>query len=135
MIEQSRNKSGKFVSKSSQLRQVRAIRLTDNTWNKLGQLAAHRNMTRADYLESVVSCSSGQQLELFGGEKSPSEEVITSQTRKSGTQLAIRLQVSSAALTNWIKAGIMISRSATRDPDGIGWQRVDGTKFYRPVIE
>lgn len=51
MNNQSRNQSGKFVAKSNENRQVRSIRLTDSAWDKLGQLARERGITRADLLE------------------------------------------------------------------------------------
>lgn len=51
MNNQSRNESGKFAAKSNENRQVRSIRLTDPAWDKLGQLASERGITRADLLE------------------------------------------------------------------------------------
>ena len=51
MSQQGRNKLGKFSAKSDTNRQVRSIRLTDATWNKLGDLADERSITRADLLE------------------------------------------------------------------------------------
>lgn len=51
MNNQSRNESGKFAAKSNENRQVRSIRLTDSAWDKLGQLALERGITRADLLE------------------------------------------------------------------------------------
>lgn len=51
MNNQGRNESGKFLSKSDEKREVRSIRLTDSTWDKLGQLADERGITRADLLE------------------------------------------------------------------------------------
>jgi hypothetical protein len=54
MNNQNRNESGKFAAKSNENRQVRSIRLTDSTWDKLGQLASERGITRADLLEECV---------------------------------------------------------------------------------
>lgn len=51
MNKQERNKSGKFLPKSEEMRKVRSIRLTDSTWEKLGDLANERSITRADLLE------------------------------------------------------------------------------------
>lgn len=51
MNKQERNKLGKFLPKSEEMRKVRSIRLTDSTWEKLGKLANERSITRADLLE------------------------------------------------------------------------------------
>ena len=51
MNQQSRNDLGKFLPKSDENRQVRSIRLTDATWNALGELASDRSITRADLIE------------------------------------------------------------------------------------
>jgi len=51
MIKQGRNESGKFASKSDEMRQVRSIRLTDAAWDSLGKLADKRSITRADLIE------------------------------------------------------------------------------------
>ena len=51
MIKQGRTKQGKFLPKSDDYRQVRSIRLTDNSWEVLGKLAECRGITRADLLE------------------------------------------------------------------------------------
>ena len=55
MIERSRNKKGKFVSKSDEYRKVRSIRLTDSTWDKLRQLASKENITVADLIEKTIA--------------------------------------------------------------------------------
>lgn len=51
MIKQGRSKKGKFLPKSNDYRQVRSIRLTDSSWEALGELASNRGITRADLLE------------------------------------------------------------------------------------
>lgn len=51
MIKQGRTKQGKFLPKSEEHRQVRSIRLTDNSWEALGKFADYRGITRADLLE------------------------------------------------------------------------------------
>jgi predicted DNA-binding ribbon-helix-helix protein len=51
MSQQGRNELGKFSSKSDENRQVRSIRLTDATWNALGEVANKRSITRADLIE------------------------------------------------------------------------------------
>ncbi len=54
MIEQERD-NGKFAVKGSEPRTVRSIRLTDSTWNALEDKASEQDMTKADYLEALVS--------------------------------------------------------------------------------
>ncbi len=49
-----RDKLGQFVLKSDKPRKVRSIRLTDDTWDYLGELANQRGITRADLLEEYV---------------------------------------------------------------------------------
>ena len=51
---QGRNKKGRFVSKSQSGRKVRSIRVTDEVWNKFGEMAVQRGITRADLLEEIV---------------------------------------------------------------------------------
>lgn len=51
MSQQGRNEAGKFSAKSNENRQVRSIRLTDVTWNALGELANELSITRADLIE------------------------------------------------------------------------------------
>jgi hypothetical protein len=45
---------GKFALKNNDYRQVRSLRLTDETWKALGIVAECMRMTRADYLEEMV---------------------------------------------------------------------------------
>jgi hypothetical protein len=54
MMEQERD-NGKFAAKGSELRTVRSIRLTDSTWNALEDKASEQDMSKADYLEALVS--------------------------------------------------------------------------------
>jgi phage shock protein A len=44
-----------FAPKSSQIREVRSLRLTDKTWEDLGKLAAEQEMTRADLIEEILA--------------------------------------------------------------------------------
>ena len=62
MSQQERNEAGKFAAKSNEMRQVRSIRLTDTTWDKLGGLANHRGITRADLVETWME---GEYFELL----------------------------------------------------------------------
>lgn len=45
---------GKFAIKSDDYREVRSLRLTDNTWKALGVASECLGLTRADYLEEIV---------------------------------------------------------------------------------
>jgi hypothetical protein len=49
-----RDIQGKFALKNDDYRQVRSLRLTDDTWKALGIAAECNRMTRADYLEEIV---------------------------------------------------------------------------------
>jgi hypothetical protein len=55
MTERERNDGGKFVTKGSEVRTVRSIRLTDSTWNALEDKASEHDMSKADYFEALVS--------------------------------------------------------------------------------
>ncbi|MBW4635762.1 MAG: hypothetical protein KME30_28950 [Iphinoe sp. HA4291-MV1] len=49
-----RDIQGKFARKNDDYRQVRSLRLTDQTWKILGISAECLGMTRADYLEQLM---------------------------------------------------------------------------------
>jgi hypothetical protein len=49
-----RDIQGKFALKNNDYRQVRSVRLTDETWKALGIAAECLGMSRADYLEKVM---------------------------------------------------------------------------------
>ena len=53
MVQQ-RNQRGQFASKSNSERRVRSIRVTDEVWDKFGEMAIQRSITRADLLEEIV---------------------------------------------------------------------------------
>lgn len=133
MAKQGRNTNGKFEAKSDKLRSVRTMRLTDSAWEKLGSIAALQDVTRADLIEEWIANYSPHQVDqltLFSHDK----EVITRATRKTGTELAHRLEVSSASLTNWMKAGKLALRTKEEDPERIAWERELGTKNYYPLL-
>lgn len=54
MSAQSRSEHGRFASKSDEPREVRSIRLTDSVWQKLGEIADSRCITRADLIEELA---------------------------------------------------------------------------------
>jgi len=49
-----RDIQGKFALKNDDYRQVRSVRLTDETWKALGIAAECLSMSRSDYLEQVI---------------------------------------------------------------------------------
>lgn len=49
-----RGKSGKFDFKGGDLRRVRSLRATDAVWEKLGEIADQRGITRADVIEKMA---------------------------------------------------------------------------------
>ncbi|GAA6614406.1 hypothetical protein [Scytonema sp. NUACC26] len=49
-----RDIQGKFAIKNSDYREVRSVRLTDDTWKELGIASECLGLTRADYLEEIV---------------------------------------------------------------------------------
>lgn len=55
--EQGRHPHGTFAPKGDTIRAVRSIRLTDATWHSLGDRADELDITKADYLEGLVSGS------------------------------------------------------------------------------
>ena len=54
MLMLKRDIQGKFALKNDDYRQVRSLRLTDDTWKALGIAAECLGLTRADYLEEMV---------------------------------------------------------------------------------
>jgi hypothetical protein len=49
-----RDIQGKFALKNDDYREVRSLRLTDDTWKSLGIACECLGLTRADYLEHIV---------------------------------------------------------------------------------
>ena len=61
MVERERLNNGTFAPKSPQTREVRSLRLTDNTWGVLGKVAGSRDITRADLIEEIVTSGAIEQ--------------------------------------------------------------------------
>ena len=53
-ILQEKDWHGRFIFKSDDYRNVRSIRVTDEIWEKFGEMALERGITRADLLEEIV---------------------------------------------------------------------------------
>lgn len=66
MPSQSRNDRGRFVAKSDVNREVRSLRLTNATWQRLGELANSQGMTRSDLIEQLVESEPQNQLPITG---------------------------------------------------------------------
>ncbi|RCJ33888.1 hypothetical protein A6770_40975 [Nostoc minutum NIES-26] len=49
-----RDIQGKFALKNDDYREVRSLRLTDDTWKALGIVSECSGLTRADYLEHIA---------------------------------------------------------------------------------
>ncbi|MBL1200631.1 MAG: hypothetical protein FWK04_16440 [Nostoc sp. GBBB01] len=49
-----RDIQGKFALKNDDYREVRSLRLTDDTWKRLGIVSECLGLTRADYLEEII---------------------------------------------------------------------------------
>ena len=53
-ILQEKDWHGRFIFKSDDYRHVRSIRVTDEIWEKFGEMALEWGITRADLLEEIV---------------------------------------------------------------------------------
>ena len=53
-ILQEKDWHGRFINKSDDYRHVRSMRVTDEIWEKFGEMALERGITRADLLEEIV---------------------------------------------------------------------------------
>ena len=60
-MKRKRDIQGKYTLKNHDYRQVRSLRLTENTWQKLGMASESLGITRADLLENLVQ----QNKEIF----------------------------------------------------------------------
>jgi hypothetical protein len=49
-----RDIQGKFTLKNDDYREVRSLRLKDDTWKRLGIVSECLGLTRADYLEEII---------------------------------------------------------------------------------
>lgn len=91
-----RDIQGKFTLKNSDYREVRSLRLTDDTWKRLGIVSECLGLTRADYLEEIVArepspCNtrkSQDSLQFFTSSESECQPSITrEQELANATQL------------------------------------------------
>jgi hypothetical protein len=73
-----RDIQGKFALKSDDYREVRSLRLTDDTWKSLGIASECLGLTRADYLEHIVRqntnpCITREDSEIFASHQESNE--------------------------------------------------------------
>ena len=91
-----RDIQGKFALKNDDYRQVRSVRLTDETWKVLGIAAECLGMSRADYLERLIrekdSLSITQEKEPVNQTKTTAVELGTT-PRKVATLNTLRDRV------------------------------------------
>lgn len=140
MTKQGRSQSGKFAPKSEEPRSVRTMRLTDTVWTRLGEIADSRGITRADLIEEWARQEGLEQinqltiLDTSAMRVSSGSEIITAETHKTGAELAHRITRTSGAITNWYRDGILEQKTKEHDPEHIAWERVPGSKKYRPIL-
>jgi hypothetical protein len=82
-----RDIQGKFTLKNDDYREVRSLRLTDDTWKRLGIVSECLGLTRADYLEEIIlqqssPCNTRGNSEVFTPIR-PENELRPSITRQS----------------------------------------------------
>ena len=113
---------------SNQTKEVRSIRVTDETWDKFNELADSLNLKKSNLFEKFVE-------EPFKSLFSAIQNgTLNEKTELTGTELARRLKVSSAAITPFIHEKERLrSWSEKRDPQGIPWERLPNKK-YRPIL-
>ncbi|NEQ78471.1 MAG: hypothetical protein F6K23_39075, partial [Okeania sp. SIO2C9] len=88
MSDQGRSNQGRFLSKSEENRQVRSMRLTDYVWQKLGEIASFKNLTRADLLEEFVRSGA---LDLNLGGKVMEHKLETDGLQNDDQECVVRL--------------------------------------------
>jgi hypothetical protein len=92
-----RDITGKFASKSSEYREVRSLRLTDDTWKALGIASECLGLTRADYLEEIVRskllpCITRENSNIYTSNTQNFAEVLPSITRDEMERLRAEVQ-------------------------------------------
>ncbi len=81
-----RDIQGKFALKDDDYRQVRSLRLTDETWKALGIAAECLGMTRADYVEQVIRRNANPSITR---EKEPIHQAKTTVVELATTPLRV----------------------------------------------
>ncbi|GAA6617252.1 hypothetical protein [Scytonema sp. NUACC26] len=81
-----RDIQGKFALKDDDYRQVRSLRVTDETWKALGIAAECFGMSRADYLEQVIRGNANPSITW---KKEPMDQAKTSVVELATTPLSV----------------------------------------------
>lgn len=81
-----RDIQGKFALKNDDYREVRSLRLTDDTWKAIGIASECLGLTRADYLERIVRHN------LLPGIIREDSEILASTQGQNEPQLSITRQ-------------------------------------------
>ena len=78
LLMRKRSETGKFTAQSNERREVRSLRLTDSTWQALGDTAEKQGITRADLIEKIVSegLLAAQPEELVNAQEDESETIV-----------------------------------------------------------
>lgn len=93
-----RDIQGKFAIKNSDYREVRSVRLTDDTWKELGIVSECLGLSRADYLEEIVRrklipCNTWEGAETLPCNTWKSSELLPSITRYEQEIEVLKAQV------------------------------------------
>jgi hypothetical protein len=101
-MKRKRDIQGKFTLKNYDYRQVRSLRLTDNTWKELGVASECLGITRADLLENLVQqnkiFSDSRETEQLNRQKSLNKNELSSSAEKVLKELRLGKQASSYKL-------------------------------------
>ncbi len=98
-----RDIKGKFALKNEEHRRVRSLRLTDSTWKKLGLAAQSSEMTRADWLEELVTKND---------QSAPRMTWIKEEIALSDLEELVTKADQSAPCMTWIKEEIVLPDKA-----------------------
>lgn len=109
-----RDLQGKFAIKSSNYREVRSLRLTDDTWKALGIASECLGLTRADYLEQVVRSNLLPCITRQKSDVHPSNTWISSESQPSIAHYKQEIESLKAQVQNLQKQNLELKeRSAT----------------------
>ncbi|GAB1539656.1 hypothetical protein NUACC21_23230 [Scytonema sp. NUACC21] len=123
-----RDIQGKFALKNDDYREVRSLRLTNDTWKRLGIASKCLGLTRADYLEHIVRhnanpCITRQYPELLApylGENEPQPSItrqkefpLTSNTERERQSIGLPTIRELEILRDRILSQLKLGKQAT----------------------
>ncbi|MFN6501532.1 MAG: hypothetical protein RMX65_031695 [Nostoc sp. DedQUE01] len=123
-----RDIQGKFALKNDDYREVRSLRLTDDTWKALGIASECLGLTRADYLEQIVRHNAlpsitredSEFLALHQGSNEPQPSItrqrefpLTSDTASERQSVALTRVVELEILRDRILSELKLGKQAT----------------------